>query len=91
MKEVAALAGEDATVADVIKELYAAINADKTGILAKLTALEDYQTALEDKAVENGFECKAVIAEVKSLKTTLSVFMQAQNSVKKSRRLFQQN
>ena len=37
MKEVAALAGEDATVADVIKELYAAINADKTGILAKLT------------------------------------------------------
>ena len=73
MKEVAALAGEDATVADVIKELYAAINADKTGILAKLTALEDYQTALEDKAVENGFESvEAVIAEVKSLKTTLS-------------------
>ena len=73
MKEVAALAGEDATVADVIKEMYAAINADKTGILVRLTALEDYQTALEDKAVENGFESvEAVIAEVKSLKTTLS-------------------
>ena len=73
MKEIAALAGENGTVAKVIQELYTAINADETGILAKLTALEDYQTALEDKAVENGFDdVKSVIAEVKSLKTTLS-------------------
>lgn len=73
MKEVAALAGENGTVAEVIKQLHAAINNDKTGILARLVKLEDYKTTLEDKAVESGFEnVEAVIAEVKSLKTTLS-------------------
>ena len=73
MKEVAALAGENGTVAEVIKQLHAAINNDKTGILARLVKLEDYKTALEDKAVESGFEnVEAVIAEVESLKETLS-------------------
>lgn len=71
---VAALAGENGTVAQVITDLHTAINADKTGILARLTVLEDYKKALEDKAKEEGFDggIKTVIAEVASLKNSLS-------------------
>ncbi|MEY8685068.1 MepB protein [Bacteroides sp. AN502(2024)] len=74
MKEVAALAGEDGTVAKVIQGLYTAINDDENGILARLVELEDYKKELEQTASNNGFEggVKDVVAEVKSLKGTLS-------------------
>lgn len=68
MSEVAKLAGADGTVADVIKNIYDVINNDKTGILAKLVELKDYQDALETKAVAEGFESvEKVIAKVKEL------------------------
>lgn len=70
---VASLAGENGTVAKVITDLYNAINDDKTGVLAKLVELENYQNALEEKAVEAGFDnLEAVIAEVASLKNSFS-------------------
>lgn len=72
LDDVAALAGENGTVAQVITKLYDAINNDKTGILARLVALEDYKKALEDKAKEEGFDggIEAVIEEVASLQNS---------------------
>lgn len=72
LDDVAALAGENGTVAQVITKLYDAINNDKTGILARLVALEDYKKALVNKAKEEGFDggIAAVIAEVASLQNS---------------------
>ncbi|WP_291590824.1 MepB protein [Bacteroides sp.] len=73
LDDVAALAGENGTVAKVITGLYDAINNDKTGVLARLVELEEYQTALEDKAKAEGFDnIEAVIAEVADLKASFS-------------------
>lgn len=73
MDDVAALAGENGTVAQVITALYDAINNDKTGVLARLVELEEYQKALEDKAKAEGFtNVEAVIAEVASLRSSFS-------------------
>lgn len=73
LDDVAALAGENGTVAKVITALYDAINNDKTGVLARLVELEDYQKALEDKAEAEGFDnMEAVIAEVADLKANFS-------------------
>lgn len=70
---VAALVGENGTVEKVITDLHNAINADKTGILARLLELEDYKKALEAKAAVEGFDnMEAVIAEVASLKNSFS-------------------
>lgn len=73
LDDVAALAGENGTVAKVITDLYDAINNDKTGVLARLVELENYQKALEDKAEAEGFDnMEAVIAEVADLKASFS-------------------
>lgn len=73
LDDVAALAGENGTVAKVITGLYDAINNDKTGVLARLVELEEYQKALEDKAKAEGFDnMEAVIAEVADLKASFS-------------------
>lgn len=73
LDDVAALAGENGTVAKVITDLYDAINNDKTGALARLVELEEYQKALEDKAKAEGFDnIEAVIAEVADLKASFS-------------------
>lgn len=85
MSEVAKLAGADGTVADVIKNICDVINNDKTGILAKLVELKDYQDALETKAVAEGFESvEKVITKVKELQnnyTQLYVSDQFKNAV----------
>lgn len=73
LDDVVALAGENGTVAKVITGLYDAINNDKTGVLARLVELEEYQKALDEKATVEGFDnMKAVIAEVANLKASFS-------------------
>lgn len=73
LKDVAALAGEKGTVAKVITDLHNAINNDKTGILAKLVELENYQSALEDKAAAAGLtDMETVIKKVAELQNSFS-------------------
>lgn len=77
---VAALAGENGTVTKVITDLYDAINNDKTGVIAKLAELEGYHRALEEKAVEVGFEnVQEAIKEVVDLKAKFSGIYGSQN------------